>query len=106
MALALLILGMALVTFGARYVMIAVLGRWQVPRGVTRALAYVPVAAFAALIAPDLFVRAGQIGIALDNPRLVAGIAAMLVAWRTRHSLLTIAVGMGVMWIMQMVVGR
>jgi branched-subunit amino acid transport protein len=30
----------------------------------------------------------------------------MLVAWRTRHSLLTIAVGMGVMWIMQMVVGR
>jgi branched-subunit amino acid transport protein len=106
MELALLIFAMAAVTFAARYVMIALLGRWQVPRLVTRALYYVPIAAFSALILPELVTRAGQLTLAPDNPRLIGGVAAIVVAAVTRRMLLTIAVGMGVMWLAQAVLAR
>jgi branched-subunit amino acid transport protein len=104
MDLALLILGMALVTFVARFSMIAILGRWNVPPDVTRALPFVPIAAFAALVAPELFLRAGEW--AVPSPRFVAGIAAMLAAFLSRNVLLTLVTGMGVMWIAQAVVGK
>jgi branched-subunit amino acid transport protein len=101
---AILILAMSLVTFSARYSMIAILGRWKVPPDVTRALAYVPVAAFAAIAAPELVLRDGSFAIGLANPRLVAGIAAIVVALWSRNVLLTLAAGMGVMWFMQVLV--
>ena len=99
MEFALLILGMALVTYTTRYSMIVILGRWQVPRAVTLALTFVPMAAFAAIIAPEILLHQGQI--ALVNARFIAGIAAILVAALTRHILLTIVVGMGTLWIVQ-----
>jgi branched-subunit amino acid transport protein len=99
MELALLILGMALVTYATRYSMIVILGRWEVPRAVTLALTYVPTAAFAAIIAPEVLLHQGEI--ALVNARFVAAVAAVLVATFTRHILLTIAVGMGTLWIVQ-----
>ncbi len=101
MDLALLILGMAAVTLSTRYFMIALLGRWQVPEMVKRALYYVPIAAFSAIILPELVTRAGQVTLALDNVRLIGGVAAIAVAALTRRMLLTIAVGMGVMWLAQ-----
>ncbi len=106
MELALLILGMAVVTFATRYIMIALLGRWAVPDFIKRALYYVPIAAFSAIILPELVTRAGQVTLALDNPRLLGGAAAIAVAALTRRMLLTIAVGMAVMWLMQWVVVR
>ena len=105
MEFALLILAMSLVTFIARYSMIAILGRWNVPPDVTRALAFVPIAAFAALAAPEMFLRDGAFAIGLANPRFVAGIAAAVVAFLSRNVLLTLATGMGVMWLLQ-VIGR
>jgi len=99
MELALLILGMALVTYATRYSMIVILGRWEVPRTVTLALTYVPMAAFAAIIAPEVLLHQGEI--ALVNARFVAAVAAVLVAAFTRHILLTIAVGMGTLWLAQ-----
>ncbi len=106
MELALLILGMALVTFVTRYSMIALLGRWQVPETVKRGLYYVPIAAFSAIILPELVTRAGQVTLALDNPRLIGGVAAIAVAALTRRMLLTIAVGMGMMWLAQSLLVR
>ena len=99
MEFAFLILGMALVTYTTRYSMIVILGRWQVPRAVTLALTYVPMAAFAAIIAPEVLLNQGEI--ALGNARFVAAVAAVLVAALTRHILLTIAVGMGTLWLAQ-----
>ena len=37
---------------------------------------------------------AGSVHLALDNPRLLAGILAGAIAWRTRNTLLTIVAGM------------
>ncbi|MDE3090976.1 MAG: AzlD domain-containing protein [Chloroflexota bacterium] len=106
MAIAFLIAGMAIVTYATRIGMIAILGRWDVPPLARRALHYVPIAAFAAIIAPELIERAGQVTFAVDNPRLIAGLAAILVAAVTRHTFLTIVVGMSMMWIVQFVLVR
>ncbi len=40
------------------------------------------------------------------NARLVAGIAAIVVAALTRHILLTLAVGMGTLWLAQAIIGK
>jgi branched-subunit amino acid transport protein len=106
MDIALLIFAMALVTFATRYGMIVILGRWSVPPIVRRALRYVPIAAFSAIVAPELLARSGELAIALDNPRLVAGIVTILVAAFTRQMLPTILVGMGALWFVQSLIAR
>ena len=106
MEIGFLIAGMAVVTYVTRIGMIAILGRWQVAPLARRALHYVPIAAFAAIIAPELTERAGHLAIASDNVRLLAGIAAIIVAALTRKILWTIVVGMGVMWIAQYLLAR
>jgi branched-subunit amino acid transport protein len=105
MELALLILGMALVTFATRYSMIVILGRWDVPRIVLRALTYVPMAAFAALIAPELL-HLEQGALVFPADRFVAGVIAIIVAGLTRNSMLTIVFGMGSLWIVQALIVR
>ena len=106
MEIAFLIAGMAVVTYATRISMIAILGRWQVSPLARQALHYVPIAAFAAIIAPELVERSGQLAISIDNVRLIAGVAAIVVAALTRRTLLTIVVGMGVMWVTQFLLAR
>ena len=96
----LLIAGMALVTFATRYTMIALLGRITLPPGLHRALRYVPAAVLTALIAPTLVMPSGEtLAFTWRNANLVAGLAAILVAGRTRNLLFTIVAGMGMFWL-------
>lgn len=44
-----------LLTFGIRVAFIAAIGRWQPAAWTRRALRYVPIAVFAAIIIPELF---------------------------------------------------
>ena len=64
----------------------------EVPPGVARVLRQIPPAALAAIVLPALVRPHGHFD--LLQPRLVAGIAAALVAWRTRNVGLTLLVGM------------
>lgn len=68
------------------------------PSGLEAALAFVPPAVLAALIAPELVVLDGSLVETVGNPRAVAGAVALVVAWRTGSMIATIAVGMGVLW--------
>ncbi len=65
-----------------------------VPPGVARILRQIPPAALAAIILPALVRPDGHLD--LFQPRLLAGILAALVAWRTRNVGLTLVVGIGV----------
>jgi branched-subunit amino acid transport protein len=93
-----------LVTFATRLSFIALLGRVETPPLLTRALRFVPPAVLSAIIFPELLVRDGTLRLGLGNARLIAGVIAAAVAWRTRNVLLTIAVGMGALWILQALV--
>jgi len=90
----LLILGLALTSFIPRASFILLFARWPVPALLRRALRYVPAAVFSAILVPQLVLTAGSMHIGLDNPRLLAGILAGAIAWRTRNTLLTIVAGM------------
>jgi branched-subunit amino acid transport protein len=81
-------------TFAIRLSFIALLGRMQVPPLLQRALRLVPPAVLSAIIFQELFLSDGKINFSLANPRLIAGLLAGVVAWRTRSPLLSILAGM------------
>lgn len=95
-----LILAVAgLLTYLIRLSFIALLGKWSSPGWVSRALRFVPPAVLAAIILPELLIRENHFLPA--NPRLLAGVVAAGVAWRTKNVILTIVVGMAVLIIIQ-----
>lgn len=101
MTLWLVIIVAGLLTFATRLSFIALFGQMIVPAWVTRALRYVPPAVLSAIIFPELFIREGVLNLSPANPRLVAGLLAAFVAWRTKNIVLTILVGMGVLLTLQ-----
>ncbi len=97
----LIICGMVAVTYSVRLSVIALLGETRLPESLNRALRYVPPAALAAIVFPSLFMPADHLDFTLGNVRMLAGVAAALVAWRTKSALLAIGVGMVLLWILQ-----
>lgn len=93
-----------LLTFGIRLSFIALLGKVELPPVLTRALRFVPPAVLSAIILPEVLVRDGALDLHPGNVRIVAGVLAAAVAWRTRNVVLTIAVGMAVLWSAQALV--
>ncbi len=66
-----------------------------IPRRVQEMLRYAPACALAAIIAPDLLLSgSGQLQATLSNPRLVAGVAAIVFYLVRRNMLQTIVFGM------------
>jgi branched-subunit amino acid transport protein len=101
---AVMILG-GLATFTIRATFILLVGQREIPPQVRRALYYIPPAVLTAIIVPELLLPQGELEISLTNPNLLAGVAATLVAWRTRNVLFTILVGMVVFWIARVIIG-
>jgi branched-subunit amino acid transport protein len=91
-----------LITFGIRFSLIYLFGRFQVPDTMRKALHYVPPAVLSAIIFPELFLRDEMLNLSLDNVRLLAGLAAIVIAWFSRNTLITIVVGMIVLFLLQM----
>ena len=67
----------------------------RLPAVLQRALRYAPAAALAALIAPDLLLNSNELQ--PFNPKLLAGIAVVMVALRTRKPWLPFLLGMAVL---------
>ncbi|HEV2741712.1 MAG TPA: AzlD domain-containing protein [Rubrobacter sp.] len=100
-ALWMTILGAGAVTFALRLSFIALLGRIRIPPYLGRALRFVPAAVLTAMVVPLLFYEDGALEVSLGNERLLAGLVAALIAWRTRNVLLTLGGGMATLWILQ-----
>ena len=92
-----------LITFAYRFAFIFALERLRLPGWIGQVLRFVPVAALTAIIVPELLVRNGAVQVTWQNERLIAGIVAILIAWRTQNVLLTIVLGMvclyGLQWL-------
>jgi branched-subunit amino acid transport protein len=98
----LLILGMTLVTFGVRYVPLALVGRFRLPGALLDALKYVPPAVLTAIIVPSVFMPDGErFQLGIDNAYWVAALAAAVVAAWSKRTALTVAVGMAALWLWQ-----
>jgi branched-subunit amino acid transport protein len=92
-----------LVTFLIRFSLIYLFGRFKIPETMRQALRYVPPAVLSAIIFPELFFRNGALNLSLDSPRLLAGLLAILIAWITRNTLITIIAGMLALFLLQLV---
>lgn len=90
-----------LLTFAMRFSLIYLFGRFEVPEAIRRALRFVPPAVLSAIVLPELFLHGGGFDISLDNHRLLAGLVAVGVAWKTRNTLVTILAGMAVLVALQ-----
>ena len=90
-----------LITFGMRFSLIYLFGRFEVPEMIRKALHYVPPAVLSAIIFPELFLHDGTLNMGLDNYRLLAGLVAILVAWFSKSTLITIIAGMLALFLLQ-----
>lgn len=97
----LIILLGGLLTFAMRLSFIYLMDKIEFPEWLRNSLRLVPPAVLSAIIFPELLVVNGQVNLTLDNNRMIAGIMAILVAWRTRNTLLTIGAGMVVLLLLQ-----
>src|SRR6266700_8422335 len=93
-----------LLTLGIRLSFIVFMDKVIVSPIAQQALRFVPVAVLSALIAPALFFSQGSLDVSFSNSRLIAGILAILVAWRTKNVLLTIFTGMACLLVLQIFV--
>lgn len=83
-----------LITFGMRFSFIYLFGRFHIPETLRKALHYVPPAVLSAIIFPELFLQNQHLDISLGNHRLLAGLVAVITAYLTKNTLVTILVGM------------
>ncbi len=96
-----LILALALGTWLMRALPIMLHGRVSPKPWTERLLRYVPVAALTALVVPGaLYLHTGD-QYQFAPARLVAMLAAFAAALKTKNVIVTLAVGMGVLWFAQ-----
>lgn len=87
---------LAVATFLARSSFWLVGHHVNLPKRVQEALRYAPACALAAILVPDFLLSDGQLELSLDNPKLMAGLAATAFFLVKRNMLLTIIFGMAV----------
>jgi branched-subunit amino acid transport protein len=101
LALWLAIVGAGAITFALRLSFIALLGQIEIPLVLARALRFVPAAVLTAVVIPLLLYVNGAVEVSFGNERLLAGLAAVLICWRTSSVPLTLVGGMVVLWMLQ-----
>ncbi|MDA4127258.1 MAG: AzlD domain-containing protein [Thaumarchaeota archaeon] len=100
------ILGMGVITYLLRLSFIGLSGRLRIPPLVQRGLVFVPPAVFSALVVPDLLQSSSLVPLSLGgDARLIAGVIALLVAWRSKNVVLTIGTGLVVLFVLQTLAG-
>jgi branched-subunit amino acid transport protein len=100
-----IIVGVAAATFLLRASFIVFADPQKFPKLFRQALAFVPPAVLAAIVAPGLAMPSGAFDLTLANPRWLAGLVALAVATRVRHPIAPIAVGLPALWLLQELMG-
>jgi branched-subunit amino acid transport protein len=97
------VIAAGLLTYTTRLSSIISFGRIDMPKTVERALRFVPVAVLTAIFLPELVYIQQDLIISYRNPRLIAGLLAIVIAWRTKNVMYTIVIGMLALWLLQFI---
>lgn len=95
------VLGIGLGTFAIRYSFILIMDRLTLPDAFHRMLRFIPASVLTALVTPSVLLHKNGVTAFAGWDRLIAALVAVLVAWKTRNTLATIASGMVVLWGLQ-----
>ena len=89
------------ITYLIRLSFIFLFSRLVIPSWLKQALRFIPPAVLTAIIFSEIFMYQGSLQLNFGNSRLLAGLVAIFVAWRTKNAVLTIILGMAALWILQ-----
>lgn len=89
-------------TYLLRLSFIGILGNRTMPDWAMVPLQYVAPGVLAALVAPAVLLRDNSIDLSpVTNPRALAALIALLIAWKTKSVAAVIVAGMAVVWLLQ-----
>ncbi len=102
----LLVFVVGVITYTTRVSFIALFARRSMPPLLAKALKHVPAAMLTAIVIPAVaFSAPGVLQLPPSNTKLVAALVAAGVAWWRQNTMLTMAVGMAALWLLQYLVG-
>ena len=90
----LMILGMVAVTFGIRYVLLALADRIRMHPLTEASLQYIPPAILMAITLPAVLLPKGEWHLSLTNPYLISAVITTGAGILTRNALVTITIGL------------
>ena len=85
-------------TYFARASFILFFSHWEMPYWFKKSLRFVPVAAFSAIITPQILRPDGSFDISFGNVKLIAALVALVAAYFSRSIIVTIICGMLALW--------
>ena len=89
-------------TYLLRLSFIGIVGDRVMPEWALVPLRFVAPAVLAALIAPAVLLNDGALDLSpASNPRAIAALVALLLAWKTRSVAVVIAAGLATVWALQ-----
>jgi branched-subunit amino acid transport protein len=89
-------------TYLLRLSFVGIIGDRTMPDWAMVPLRYVAPAVLAALVAPAVLLRDGSLDVVpATNPRAIAALLALVVAWKTKNVAAVIVAGMAVVWLLQ-----
>ena len=100
----LIMIVIGILTYFIRLSFVILQDKWQPPAFITRGLRFVPVAVLTAIFIPEIMLVENELSFSLTNPRLIAGLIAILVAYKTKNALWTIGIGMGAFWLLSWII--
>lgn len=107
MALVLGVVCIGVLTLVMRASFLAPNARATLPVRMERVMRFIPPAVLMALVVPDLVAGpAGGVNLSLSNARLIAGLVAFLLAWRTRQVAPPLIGGMLTLWLLTFIASR
>ncbi|MEN8113502.1 MAG: AzlD domain-containing protein [Actinomycetota bacterium] len=97
-----IILTIGVGTYLLRLSFVGIIGDRTMPDWAMVPLRYVAPSVLAALVAPAVLLREGAVDLApATNPRALAALVALVVAWKTKNVAAVIVAGMAVVWLLQ-----
>jgi branched-subunit amino acid transport protein len=96
-----IMLALGVGTFLIRYSLIGLMGKIHIPPRIERAFRFIPASMLSALVVSQLASYARSSVSPLTNPYYLAALVACGVAWKTRNTLLTVFMGMIVLWVLR-----
>lgn len=88
-------------TYFGRASFILFFSHWEMPDWFQKALRFVPVAAFSAIVAPAILRPDGDIiDLSFTNLKLISALVAIVVAYFSRSIIVTIIAGMMTLWLL------
>lgn len=102
--IALLILGMAIVSYLPRALPLLIFSNVEFPPWLVKWLSFIPAAVLAALLIPDLFLSDGRLFLTYRNPYLLAALPTLLIAVKTRSMIWALVGGMASFALLQLLI--